>query len=177
MPNPISHNPTASSIIRVALVEDRPDIRDGLVQILNHADGFACIGHYGTMEAALAQLPLLPVQPQVVLIDLGLPGMSGLEGIRLLHERQPQLLLVVLTVFDDDARIFQALCVGAAGYLLKKTPPDRLLESLREAAHWPRMLQRSWKRQLTPRVKSVRRSRPSATVVERAKALSSRRWA
>ena len=127
-----THNPTVSSAIRVAIVEDRPDIRDGLVQILNGADGFACVGAYGTMEAALAQLPLLAPQPHVVLIDIGLPGMSGLEGIRLLHERQPQLLLVVLTVFDDDARIFQALCVGAAGYLLKKTPPDRLLESLRE---------------------------------------------
>lgn len=66
------------------------------------------------------------------MLDIGLPGMSGLEGIRILHERQPQWLLVMLTVFDDDARIFQALCAGAAGYLLKKTPPDRLLEALRE---------------------------------------------
>ena len=92
MPDATSHNLTASSVIRVAIVEDRLDIRDGLVQILNHADGFDCVGNYGTMEAALAQLPLLTVKPNVVLIDIGLPVMSGLEGIHLLHERQPQLL-------------------------------------------------------------------------------------
>ena len=132
MSEPLAHNSTASSAIRVAIVEDRPDIRDGLVQILNHANGYECVGAYGTMEDALAQLPSLTVKPNVVLLDIGLPGLSGLSGIRILHERQPQLLLLVLTVFDDDARIFQALCVGAAGYLLKKTPPDRLLESLRE---------------------------------------------
>lgn len=132
MQNPPSQNQTASSAIRVAIIEDRADIREGLRQILNCADGFACPGTYGTMEMALAQLPLLHPPPHVVLIDIGLPGMSGLEGIRLLQEQQSHLLLVVLTVFDDDARIFQALCAGAAGYLLKKTPPDRLLESLRE---------------------------------------------
>lgn len=126
------YNPIASSAIRVAIIEDRPEIRDGLVQILNRADGYECVGAYGVMEDALTQLPMLAIKPNVVLLDIGLPGMSGLEGIRILHERQPQLLTVVLTVFDDDARIFQALCVGAAGYLLKKTPPERLLESLRE---------------------------------------------
>ena len=132
MTNLPSPNSTAFSAIRVAIVEDRPDIRDGLVQILNHANGFSCVGDYGTMEAALAALPRLAPPPQIVLIDIGLPGMSGLEGIHLLHERHQQWALVVLTVFDDDARIFQALCAGATGYLLKRTPPDRLLDSLRE---------------------------------------------
>ena len=121
-----SHNPT----IRVALVEDRPDIREGLSRLINGADGFACVGSYGTMEAAL--IGVSKSLPAVVLIDLGLPGMSGIEGIKLLKERHAQLLLLVLTVFDDDERIFQALCAGASGYLLKKTPPERLLESLRE---------------------------------------------
>src|SRR5205085_3424490 len=71
--------------------------------------------------------------PDVVLVDIGLPGMSGIEGIRLLKERYPGLTLLMHTVYDDDERIFAALCAGASGYLLKKTPPARLLESLREA--------------------------------------------
>jgi DNA-binding NarL/FixJ family response regulator len=68
----------------------------------------------------------------VALIDIGLPGISGIEGIALLRERHPAVALMVLTVFDDDERIFNALCAGASGYLLKGTPPTRLLESIRE---------------------------------------------
>ena len=113
---------------RILIVEDEPAIADTLCYALS-TEGFEP-EHFQLGRDALTAL-----QKQgyaLALLDIGLPGMSGLEGIRILHERQPQLLLVVLTVFDDDARIFQALCVGAAGYLLKKTPPDRLLESLRE---------------------------------------------
>src|SRR5262249_42765549 len=73
--------------------------------------------------------------PHVVLTDIGLPGMSGIEAVRLLKEQFPALTLLMLTVYDDDDRVFEALCAGACGYLLKKTPPARLLESLREAVH------------------------------------------
>ena len=73
--------------------------------------------------------------PRVVLNDIGLPGMSGIEGIRILKERHPGLLVLMLTVYDDDDRIFEALCAGASGYLLKKTPPARLLESIRETVN------------------------------------------
>ena len=72
--------------------------------------------------------------PDIALCDIGLPGMSGIEGIRILKERHPQLQLMMLTVYDDDDRIFDALCAGACGYLLKRTSPKRLLESLSEAA-------------------------------------------
>lgn len=68
-----------------------------------------------------------------MLNDIGLPGMSGIEGIKILKERHPDLLILMLTVYDDDERIFDAMCAGASGYLLKKTPPLKLLESLREA--------------------------------------------
>src|SRR5262249_60905934 len=71
--------------------------------------------------------------PDAVLVDIGLPGMSGVEGVRVLKERYPQLVLLMQTVYEDDERIFDALCAGASGYLLKKTQPARLLEGLREA--------------------------------------------
>jgi DNA-binding NarL/FixJ family response regulator len=83
------------------------------------------------MEEALDKIshPL----PDVVLSDIGLPGMNGIEGIKLLKQRYPDLLILMLTVYDDDDRIFDAMCAGASGYLLKKTPPARLIESLKEA--------------------------------------------
>jgi len=84
------------------------------------------------MEEALAKVAR--EQPGVILTDLGLPGMSGIEGIRELRARYPDIPILALTVYDDDDRIFDALCAGASGYLLKNTPPARLLECLREAA-------------------------------------------
>ena len=83
------------------------------------------------MEDALARA--WPETPDVVLVDIGLPGMSGLDGLGLLRERYPKTALVMLTVYEDDERIFDALCAGACGYLLKRTAPAKLLESLREA--------------------------------------------
>jgi len=122
---------TDEATIRVALVEDRREIREGLALIINASPGFVCTGAYRTMEDALAHIG--DNLPDVVLNDIGLPGMSGIEGIRILKERHPALLVLMLTVYDDDERIFDALCAGASGYLLKKTQPARLLESLREA--------------------------------------------
>jgi len=117
--------------IRVAIVEDRREIREGLAMIINGTPGFSCTGAYRTMEDALDRIG--HELPDVVLNDIGLPGMSGIEGIRILKERYPKLLILMLTIYDDDERIFDALCAGASGYLLKKTQPARLLESLREA--------------------------------------------
>ena len=82
------------------------------------------------MEEALPALT--PANVDVVLMDLALPGMSGIEGIRVIKEQHPALKLVALTVYEDDDRIFEALCAGASGYLLKKTPPPRLFECLQE---------------------------------------------
>jgi DNA-binding NarL/FixJ family response regulator len=118
--------------VKVAIVEDRREIRDGLAMLVNGTEGFACSGTYRTMEEALEAVPR--DVPDVLLSDIGLPGMSGIEGIRILKERYPKLTILMLSVYDDDERIFGALCAGACGYLLKKTPPARLLEALREAA-------------------------------------------
>jgi DNA-binding NarL/FixJ family response regulator len=117
--------------IKVAIVEDRREIREGLAMLINGTEGFRCTGSFRSMEEALDKIGF--ELPDVVLNDIGLPGMSGIEGIKILKERYPDLLVLMLTVYDDDERIFDAMCAGASGYLLKKTPPARLLESLREA--------------------------------------------
>lgn len=119
-------------IIKVAIVEDRREIRDGLGMLINGTEGYRVTGSYRSMEEALEKLG--HNLPDLVLSDIGLPGMSGIEGVRILKERHPDLMIVMLSVYDDDDRIFDALCAGANGYLLKKTPPARLIESLREAA-------------------------------------------
>jgi DNA-binding NarL/FixJ family response regulator len=119
------------AIIKVAIVEDRREIRDALTMLINGTDGFRCCGAYRTMEEALDKIK--GEVEDVVLSDIGLPGMSGIEGIRILKERYPNLLLLMLSVYDDDERIFDALCAGACGYLLKRTSPARLIECLKEA--------------------------------------------
>lgn len=118
-------------IIKVAIVEDRREIRETLSMLINGTDGFRCAGVYRTMEEALGRMSR--DLADVALCDIGLPGMSGIEGIRILKERYPDMLLLMLTVYEDDERIFDALCAGACGYLLKRTSPARLIESLKEA--------------------------------------------
>lgn len=120
-------------MIRVAIVEDQDDIRGGLLALLEDSPRFRSAGAWPSMEEALPSLEDQASASDVVLVDLGLPGMSGTEGIRRLKEVRPDLLTVVLTVYEDDDRIFEALCAGACGYLLKKTPAPQLLARLEEA--------------------------------------------
>ena len=120
------------SVIRTAIVEDQLQIREGLATLINRTNGYRCTGAFRTMEEALEGIRR--EVPDIALCDLGLPGMSGIEGIRILKDRYPRLQLLVLSVYDDDDRIFDALCAGACGYLLKRTSSTKLLESLREAA-------------------------------------------
>jgi DNA-binding NarL/FixJ family response regulator len=120
-----------NSVLKVAIIEDQPKIREGLRTLIDGTEGYHCTGGFGSMEEALESIPY--DLPDAVLVDIGLPRMSGIEGIRLLKATYPRLPLVMLTVYEDDKRIFEALCAGACGYLLKKTPPARLLESLQEA--------------------------------------------
>lgn len=121
----------APAPIRVMIVEDRHETREGLAALIDGTDGFRCVGRFRSMEDALEGLR--PPAPDVILMDIGLPGMSGIEGVRLLTSRFPALSVLMLTVYDDDERIFDAMCAGACGYLLKKTPPGRLLYAIREA--------------------------------------------
>ena len=122
---------TPAPVIKVAIIEDQRDIRECLTFLINGTEGYSCTGSFRTMEEAVDKIGRQ--LPDVVLSDIGLPGMNGIEGIRILKERYPNLLMLMLTVYDDDERIFDAMCAGASGYLLKKTPPARLIESLREA--------------------------------------------
>ena len=132
MPNvAVMEMPPPPPVIEVAIVEDRREIRESLALLIGGTEGFKCTGSYRSMEEALEKLKFH--QPHVLLSDIGLPGMSGIEGVSILRERHPDLLILMLTVYDDDERIFDAMCAGANGYLLKKTPPARLLEGLKEA--------------------------------------------
>jgi DNA-binding NarL/FixJ family response regulator len=119
-------------VIRVAIIEDQREIREGLRELIDGAEDFRCSAAFGSVEETLPRIG--SDLPEVVLVDIGLPGKSGIEGIRLLKERYPGLVLVVLSVFDDDRRIFEAICAGASGYLLKKTPAPRLIQGIQDAA-------------------------------------------
>jgi DNA-binding NarL/FixJ family response regulator len=122
---------TTDKPIKTAIIEDQNDIREGLASLIGFTPGFKCTGSYQSMEEAIEKMRRNV--PDLVLSDIGLPGMDGIQGVKILKEKYPELLILMITVYDDDERIFDALCAGANGYLLKRTPPMRLLESLREA--------------------------------------------
>jgi DNA-binding NarL/FixJ family response regulator len=124
-------NSGPQAILTAAIIEDQNEIRAGLQILINGWPGFRCTGAFRSMEEAL--VGIAADVPQAVLVDIGLPRMSGIEGIPLLRKKYPNTIALVLTVYDDDNRIFEALCAGASGYLLKKTPPSKLLECLKEA--------------------------------------------
>jgi DNA-binding NarL/FixJ family response regulator len=124
---------TSLPTIRVVIIEDMREVREGLAALINGTQGFRCVGSYYSMEAALASIGNDP--PEVILTDLGLPGITGVRGTEILRERFPQVPILALTVYDNDDQVFDALCAGASGYLLKNTQPARLLESIKEAAN------------------------------------------
>jgi len=122
---------TETGAIKIAIVEDIREIREGLARLINSTPGYRCTGVYASMEEALEKIP--NNLPRLVLSDIGLPGIDGISGITILKERYPELLILMLTVYDDNERIFDALCAGACGYLLKKTPWEKVVEALKEA--------------------------------------------
>lgn len=124
--------PRSSSIMKVVVIEDLREVREGLTALINGTQGFKCVGSYYSMEAALIHLG--EDKPDVILTDIGLPGMSGIEGTAIMRKQFPDVPILALTVYDSDTHVFDALCAGATGYLLKNTAPARLLESIKEAA-------------------------------------------
>jgi DNA-binding NarL/FixJ family response regulator len=117
--------------IRVALVEDDRITRESLRKLIDGTPGYRCTAAFGSLEQAMAARGGDP--PDVILLDIGLPGVPGSQGVSSLRERWPGAAVVMLTAMADDDKVFEALCNGATGYLLKRTPPARLLEAVREA--------------------------------------------
>ncbi|MBI3951605.1 MAG: response regulator transcription factor [Acidobacteria bacterium] len=117
--------------IRVVIIEDDRTTREGLGMLINGTPGYQCVGTFRSVEEALRLLNLN--LPDVILLDIHLPGMLGSEGVRVLKERFPSLQIVMLTIYDEEDKVFESICNGACGYLLKKTPPVRLLEAIRDA--------------------------------------------
>ncbi len=153
------------SPIAVALVEDDEGLREGLATLLNETEGFCCVGAYADCEAALAGIRQEP--PDVVLMDIQLPGMSGIAGVLRLKQVLPAVDVIMLTIHKDDELVFQSLCAGATGYLIKTTKPASILEAIREvcqggapmSSNIARMIVNSFRRTtqspLSPREKEV----------------------
>jgi len=116
--------------ITFSIVDDDAGLRDSIVRYLTVKGGFVCVGQYGRAQEALDNLPV--DKPSVVLMDIKMKGMDGIECVRHLKEKMPEILVIMLTVFEDEDLIFDALMAGATGYLLKRQPPEQLLEAIHE---------------------------------------------
>ncbi|MBI4810231.1 MAG: response regulator transcription factor [Ignavibacteriales bacterium] len=112
----------------VAIVEDHEDLRNSLALILNTTPGLTCIGCYTRCEDFLEEVASL--SPDVILMDIGLPGMSGIEGVHKIKAQYPDINILMFTIYEDDQRVFQAICAGANGYLLKKSSPMEILQAI-----------------------------------------------
>jgi len=121
----------ATMTISVGIIDDSDPIRESLQALLHAAEGFECTYCFASCEEALAEKE--STVPDVVLMDINLgTGMSGIEGVRQFKQRCPGIDIIMLTVYDDDAKVFEALCAGATGYQLKNTPPEKLIEAINE---------------------------------------------
>lgn len=116
--------------ITVCIVEDDAELRESISGFIDGSPGYTCLGAFRTGEDAIKAIPLLA--PAVVLMDINLPGMSGIQCVKRLKEKIPNLQTLMLTVYENSDRIFEALTAGACGYLLKNTPPEKLLESIQD---------------------------------------------
>ena len=121
----------ADETIRVAIVEDEETVCHSLGLLIDGTPGYTCVGMFPSMEDALERMGARVLH--VLLLDLHLPGMSGTEGVKVLQNQYPEVRVLILTVYDDEEKVFESICNGATGYLLKKTPPARLLEAIQQA--------------------------------------------
>ncbi|MBI3189860.1 MAG: response regulator transcription factor [Ignavibacteriales bacterium] len=117
-------------MIFVSIVEDNQGVREGLAALINGSEGFKCVGNYQSCEDAL--IGIESETPDVMLMDIGLPGMSGIAGVRLVKSKFQDIKILMLTVYENNERVFDAICAGADGYLLKNVPPVQLLQAIKE---------------------------------------------
>lgn len=113
----------------ISIIEDKPLIRENLAQFLNQIDGYSCLENFESFENFFSNLENRSL-PNLLIADIGLPGMSGIEGITLLKQTHPLVDILMFTIYNDSDKIFDSLCVGASGYLLKNTPLDEIKESI-----------------------------------------------
>ena len=124
-----------ATFLQVWLIEDNASLRRNVARVVDSVPGFGCTGLFHRCEDALARLrDAVTPRPSILLLDVGLPGMSGLDAIAQLKEAAPQLQIVILTAFEDDEKIYRAICAGASGYLLKSASLGELAAALREVA-------------------------------------------
>lgn len=116
--------------VRIILFEDNHNLRESLAFLLNQFDSYYVVAHFEACEDATNIVRIY--QPDVVLMDIDMPGKSGIEGVSMVKEANPEVAVIIYTVFEDDEKLFQCLCAGANGYLLKKTPPQKLFEAIQE---------------------------------------------
>ncbi len=116
--------------IRVVLYEDNHNLREGLFQLINGTDGFHCVGAFANCDRIVDQIE--KTKPDVVLMDIELPGISGIEAVKILKQKFPEVKVLMETIFEDNNKIFDSICNGAEGYILKNTPPALILSSIKE---------------------------------------------
>jgi DNA-binding NarL/FixJ family response regulator len=155
--------------ITVSIVEDNDQLRGTLARVLERAEGFECVGQHGSAEAALEGIP--KEKPNVVLMDINLPGMNGVECVRKLKPLLPQTHMIMLTVYEDTENIFNALAAGATGYMLKRTPRDELLAAIQDVLRGGSPMSAHIARKV---VQSFQRPAPSAAPATEEAALSPR---
>ncbi len=147
--------------ITVSIVEDNEQLRTTLARVLNRSEGFRCVSHYGDAETALQHLP--KDAPDVVLMDINLPGINGVDCVRQLKQAAPKIQAVMLTVYEDTENIFNALAAGASGYMLKRTKTPELLQALRDVQNGGSPMTAHIARKV---VQSFQKSGPSAQPTE-----------
>lgn len=116
--------------IRVIIFEDNRQLRESLFNLLESSGGFICAGAFAHCERVLENIE--ETQPDVILMDIELPVVSGIEAVRIIREKDTNVKILMETIFEEDEKIFQSICNGAQGYILKNTPPDRILAAIRE---------------------------------------------
>ena len=116
--------------IRVAIFEDNRSLRESLFNLLESSDGFTCVGAFAHCERVVENIG--ETQPDVILMDIELPVVSGIEAVKKIREKYPDIKILMETIFEEDEKIFQSICNGAQGYILKNTPPEGILNAIRE---------------------------------------------
>jgi DNA-binding NarL/FixJ family response regulator len=116
--------------IKITIFEDNTNLRRGLTALINGSDGFECTGAFGNCDNLIKNIT--DSKPDVVLMDIKMPGMDGIEAVRVLKQQFPEINILMETIFEDDEKVFQCICNGAEGYILKNTPPVQILSAIRE---------------------------------------------